>query len=112
LDDGDVLAGTTLGGARSRCRAFPCRDGPRRGAGRLLVTSYTTDRFNAFGGRGTSTYVAGTDGGVSAKGFADRVVNYRNTIFKIFEVGIQRRFRGTDWRIADPGNGACLLSSE
>ena len=51
------------------------------------VTSYTTDRFNVFGGQGTSTYVAGTDGGASATGRADRVVNYRNTIFKILEVG-------------------------
>jgi predicted porin len=60
------------------------------------VTSYTTDRFNVFGGQGTSTYVAGTDGGASGTGFADRVVNYRNTIFKILEVGIQGQFRGTD----------------
>jgi predicted porin len=60
------------------------------------VTSYTTDRFNVFGGQGTSTYVAGADGGASGTGFADRVVNYRNTIFKIFEIGIQGQFRGTD----------------
>jgi predicted porin len=60
------------------------------------VTSYTTDRFNVFGGQGTSTYVAGTDGGASGTGRADRVVNYRNTIFKIFEVGFQGQFRGTD----------------
>jgi predicted porin len=60
------------------------------------VTSYTTDRFNVFGGEGTSTYVAGTDGGASATGRADRVVNYRNTIFKILEIGIQGQFRGAD----------------
>ena len=60
------------------------------------VTSYTTDRFNVFGGQGTSTYVAGTDGGASGTGRADRVVNYRNTIFKIFEVGFQGQFRGSD----------------
>jgi predicted porin len=60
------------------------------------VTSYTTDRFNVFGGQGTSTYVAGTDGGASGTGRADRVVNYRNTIFKILEVGIQGQFRGAD----------------
>ncbi len=59
------------------------------------VTSYTTDRFNVFGGQGTSTYVAGTDGGATGTGFADRVVNYRNTIFKILEVGIQGQFRGS-----------------
>ena len=60
------------------------------------VTSYTTDRFNVFGGQGTSTYVAGTDGGASGTGRADRVVTYRNKIFKIFEVGLQGQFRGTD----------------
>ena len=60
------------------------------------VTSYTTDRFNVFGGQGTSTYVAGTDGGASGTGRADRVVNYRNTIFRIFEFGIQGQFRGAD----------------
>jgi len=60
------------------------------------VTSYTTDRFNVFGGQGTSTYVAGTDGGASGTGRADRVVNYRNTIFKILEVGFQGQFRGAD----------------
>jgi predicted porin len=60
------------------------------------VTSYTTDRFNVFGGQGTSTYVAGTDGGASGTGRADRVVNYRNKIFKIFDVGLQGQFRGAD----------------
>ncbi len=60
------------------------------------VTSYTTDRFNVFGGQGTSTYVAGTDGGASGTGRADRVVTYRNKIFKIFEVGLQGQFRGAD----------------
>ena len=68
------------------------------------VTSYTTDRFHVFGGQGTSTYVAGTDGGASGTGFADRVVNYHNTIFKIFEVGLQGQFRGPD----ENGVGASL----
>jgi predicted porin len=40
--------------------------------------------------------VAGTDGGATGTGRADRVVNYRNTIFKILEVGIQGQFRGAD----------------
>jgi predicted porin len=56
------------------------------------VSSYTTDRFNVFGGQGTSTYPAGTNGGPPGTGFADRVVNYRNTIFKILQVGIQGQF--------------------
>jgi hypothetical protein len=59
------------------------------------VTSYTTDRFNVFGGQGTSTYVAGTDGGATGTGFADRVVNYRNTLFKILDIGVQGQFRGS-----------------
>ena len=60
------------------------------------VTSYTTDRFNVFGGQGTSTYVAGSDGGVTGTGRADRVVTYRNKIAKIFDVGLQAQFRGTE----------------
>jgi predicted porin len=60
------------------------------------VASYTTDRFNVFGGQGTQTYVAGTDGGVTGTGRADRVVNYRNKLFKILDVGLQGQFRGAD----------------
>jgi predicted porin len=60
------------------------------------VTSYTTDRFNVFGGQGTSTYVGGTDGGASGTGRADRVVTYRNKIFNIVDVGFQGQFRGAD----------------
>ena len=58
------------------------------------VAGYTTDRFNVFGGQGTSTYVASTDGGVTGTGRADRVVNYRNKIAKILDVGLQGQFRG------------------
>ena len=68
----------------------------KQGSVHYDVTSYTTDRFNVFGGQGTSTYVAGIDGGATGTGRADRVVNYRNTIFKIFEVGLQGQYRGTD----------------
>lgn len=60
------------------------------------VASYTTDRFNVFGGQGTQTYVAGTDGGVTGTGRADRVVNYRNKIAKILDVGLQAQFRGEE----------------
>jgi predicted porin len=59
------------------------------------ITSYTTDRFNVFGGQGTSTYVAGTDGGASGTGRADRVVNYRNNALKILEIGVQGQFGAT-----------------
>ncbi len=59
------------------------------------IASYTTDRFNVFGGQGTQTYVAGTDGGETGTGRADRVVNYRNTFLKILDVGVQGQFRST-----------------
>ena len=68
----------------------------KQGSTHYDITSYTTDRFNVFGGQGTSTYVAGTDGGVTGTGRADRVLTYRNTIFKILEVGFQGQFRGAD----------------
>ena len=72
------------------------------------VTSYTTDRFNVFGGQGTHTYVAGTDGGPSGTGFADRVVNYRNTLFKILDVGVQGQFRAL--AMTSDGRGRRLRS--
>lgn len=60
------------------------------------VTGYTTDRFNVFGGQGTSTYVAGTDGGATASGRADRVVTYRNKFLNMIDVGLQGQYRGAD----------------
>jgi Protein of unknown function (DUF3011)/Gram-negative porin len=72
------------------------------------VASYTTDRFNVFGGQGTSAYVAGTDGGVTGTGRADRVVNYRNTIFEILEIGIQGQFRATGNDNTTDGVGASV----
>jgi predicted porin len=57
------------------------------------IASYTTDRFNVFGGQGSSAYVAGADGGPTGTGRADRVVNYRNTLLKILEIGVQGQFR-------------------
>ena len=47
----------------------------KQGSTHYDITSYTTDRFNVFGGQGTSTYVAGTDGGVTGTGRADRVAD-------------------------------------
>lgn len=60
------------------------------------IAGYTTDRFNVFGGQGTFAYPAGTDGGASGTGRADRVVNYRNTVLKSLEVGAQGQFRITN----------------
>lgn len=58
------------------------------------ITSYTTDRFNIFGGQASATYPAGgSDGGETGTGRADRVVRYSNKLFKIVEVGGQMQFR-------------------
>ena len=72
------------------------------------IASYTTDRFNVFGGQGTSSYVAGTDGGVTGTGRADRVLNYRNTIFEIIEIGFQGQFRASGNETTTDGVGASL----
>ncbi len=45
-----------------------------------------TDRFNVFGGQGSVTYVANTDGGTSATGRANQALVYRNRIGPL-EVG-------------------------
>ena len=72
------------------------------------ITSYTTDRFNVFGGQASATYVAGTDGGVTGTGRADQVVQYRNTFLKILEFGAQAQFRGADVATAVDGFGFSL----
>lgn len=51
------------------------------------ITSYT-DLFNVFGGQGSATYNAGTDGGSSGTGRADQSVIYRNRMGK-FTFGLQ-----------------------
>jgi len=72
------------------------------------VAGYTTDRFNVFGGQGTFAYVAGTDGGETGTGRADRVVQYRNTIAKIVEIGVQGQFRATGNDTTVDGESASL----
>ncbi len=72
------------------------------------IAGYTTDRFNVFGGQGTHAYVAGTDGGQTGTGRADRIVNYRNTILKFLEVGVQGQFRGAGNDTTTDGAGGSL----
>ena len=72
------------------------------------IASYTTDRFNVFGGQGTFAYIAGTDGGVTGTGRADRVVQYRNTILKVLEIGLQGQFRAVGNDHTADGGGASL----
>lgn len=57
------------------------------------ITSYTTDRFNVFGGQSTATYVAGTDGGQSGTGRADQTILYHLKFAKIFDFGAQGQLR-------------------
>lgn len=72
------------------------------------IASYTTDRFNVFGGQSTAAYPAGTDGGETGSGRADRVVHYSNKIFKIVDVGGQMQFRrsGNDHSVDGWGTSA------
>ena len=74
------------------------------------IASYTTDRFNVFGGQGTHAYVAGTDGGQTGTGRADRIVNYRNTILKFLEVGFRGSF-GAPGTTQPPTASAARCSS-
>ena len=60
------------------------------------ITSYTTDRFNVFGGQSTTTYVAGTDGGQSGTGRADQTILYHLKFAKIFDFGAQGQLRTVD----------------
>ena len=60
------------------------------------VTMYTTDQFNVFGSEASATYTAGTDGGFLGTGRADQAVSYRNTIFRVLDVGAQVQFRTTE----------------
>jgi predicted porin len=69
------------------------------------ITSDTTDRFNVFGGQASATYVGGTDGGETGTGRADQVVQYRNTVFKILDIGMQGQFRGANVATSFDGFG-------
>jgi hypothetical protein len=72
------------------------------------ITSYTTDRFNVFGGISTATYVAGTDGGQSGTGRADQTILYHLNFAKIFDFGAQGQLRTSDTPQAFNGFGFSL----
>ena len=72
------------------------------------ITSYTTDRFNVFGGISTATYVAGTDGGQSGTGRADQTILYHLNFAKIFDFGAQGQLRTSDTTQAINGFGFSL----
>ena len=69
------------------------------------ITSYTTDRFNVFGGQSTATYVANTDGGQSGTGRADQTMLYHLKFAKIFDFGAQGQLRTGDTSQAFNGFG-------
>jgi len=69
------------------------------------ITSYTTDRFNVFGGQSTATYVAGTDGGQSGTGRADQMILYHLNFAKIFDFGAPGQLRTADTPQAFNGFG-------
>ncbi|HSZ62597.1 MAG TPA: DUF3011 domain-containing protein [Terriglobales bacterium] len=75
------------------------------------ITSYTTDRFNVFGGISTATYVAGTDGGQSGTGRADQVIMYHVKFAKILDFGAQGQLRTADTPQAFNGFGFSLQAA-
>jgi predicted porin len=72
------------------------------------IVSYTTDRFNVFGGQSTAAYVAGTDGGESGTGRADQTILYHVKFAKIFDLGAQGQLRTADTSQAFNGFGFSL----
>ena len=75
------------------------------------IASYTTDRFNVFGGQSTATYVAGTDGGQSGTGRADQTILYHLNFAKIFDFGAQGQLRTADTPQAFNGFGFSLQAA-
>nr|WP_255610531.1 porin [Robertkochia sp. 3YJGBD-33] len=72
------------------------------------VSGYT-DQFNVFGGRGSNTYVAGTDGGIGT-GRSNQALIYRNSIGR-FTLGTQMLLRSTTNNRFIDGYGASLQYS-
>jgi predicted porin len=56
------------------------------------IARYTTDQFNVFGGQGSQTYTAGTDGGTLGTGRVDSALQYRVQLDRI-RLGGQLQFR-------------------
>jgi predicted porin len=52
--------------------------------------------------------VAGTDGGPTGTGRADRVVQYRNTALNFLEIGVQGQFRGDSTGTSSEGIGGSV----
>jgi predicted porin len=75
------------------------------------ITSYTTDRFNVFGGVSTATYVAGTDGGQSGTGRADQTILYHLKFAKVLDFGAQGQLRTGDTSQAFNGYGFSLQAT-
>ncbi|MEJ2583709.1 MAG: porin [Robiginitalea sp.] len=70
------------------------------------ITGYT-DRFNVFGGQGSATYVASSDGGETGTGRANQTLTYRNT-FGPLQIGGQLQMRTTQNGYLIDGFGASI----
>lgn len=60
------------------------------------IASYTTDRWNVFGGQASLAYPASTDGGETGTGRANRALTYRNSAFDRLDFTLQTSFRSAD----------------
>lgn len=56
------------------------------------IASFTTDRWNSFGGQGSLAYPGFGDGGASGTGRADQIVNYNVTLADRVDLGAQVQF--------------------
>jgi len=59
------------------------------------IASFTTDRWNVFGGQGSLAFPAGTDGGRTGTGRADQALIYRVSLLKILDLGAMAQFENT-----------------
>jgi len=75
------------------------------------IASFTTDRFNVFGGQSTATYVANSDGGQSGTGRADQTILYHLNFAKIIDFGAQGQLRTADTPQAFNGFGFSLQAA-
>ncbi len=67
-----------------------------------------TDVYAAFGGHGSSTYNAGTDGGETGEGRANDAVTYRVSIGAL-RVGLQTQFLDTRDTVSDSVAGSLIV---
>jgi predicted porin len=67
-----------------------------------------TDVYAAFGGRGSSTYNAGTDGGETGEGRANDAVTYRVRLGRL-RIGLQTQFLDRRELVTDSASGSLVV---